>query len=268
MILGFLSGLAHAAPQFPALSGRVVDEADILSTATRTQLTQLSEQFERATSNQLVVVTLKSLQGYAIEDYGNQLGRFWGIGQKDKNNGVLLIVAPAEREVRIEVGYGLEGTLTDALSSNIIQTVIIPEFRRGDMPAGIVAGAQAIVAVFAGEYQASDAAPSPATAAPSMPLPALLIAGVVLGQILAAIISRVFAGTVVGVIAAVVMWFMTGTILMALVAGVLIFLFVSFSGRGGRHGGPWMGGRGGGFGGGGFSGGGGSFGGGGASGRW
>ncbi len=259
-------GVAHAAPEFPALTGRVVDEAGLLSAATREQLTQLSEQYERTTSNQLVIVTVKSLQGYPVEDYGYQLGRHWGIGQKGRNNGVLLIVAPNEREVRIEVGYGLEGQLTDALASHIIQGQILPAFKSGDYEGGIVAGVQAIVAVFAGEALPAAAEAAAGISASQMPIPALLIFGVVVGQILAMFLSRIFAGTLAGVIAAAVVWFISGTLLMSVFAAIVIFIFVALSGRGGGI--SRMGGGGGGFGGGGFSGGGGSFGGGGASGRW
>lgn len=267
--LSFLFALAHAAPQFPALSGRVVDEAGLLSAATRSQLSQLSEQQERATSNQLVIAVVKSLQGYPIEDYGYQLGRHWGIGQKGKNNGVILIVAPNEREVRIEVGYGLEGALTDALASNIVQTQILPNFKRGDFEAGVVAGAQAIAAAVAGEYTPTEVRSERSGSSASLPLPVLIVIAVVIGQVLAMVMSRAFAGAVTGVIAGSALWFFTGTILSSLFAGVLIFLFIALSNRGG-FGGPGFGGmgRGGGFGGGGFSGGGGSFGGGGASGRW
>ena len=267
VLLWSLISIVHAAPEFPALTGRVVDDAGLLSETTRARLTQLSEQHEQATSNQLVVVTVKSLQGYPVEDYGYQLGRHWGIGQKGQNNGVLLIVAPNEREVRIEVGYGLEGKLTDALSSHIIQGQILPRFKRGDYEGGIVAGAQAIVAVFSGEELPPAVAP-PNARAPQMPIPALLIFGVIAGQFLAMFLSRVFAGTLAGGLAAAVVWFMTGAALMSVFAAILIFIFVALSGRGGGI--PWMGGGrgGGGFGGGGFSGGGGSFGGGGASGRW
>ena len=265
LLLWLMIGVAHAAPEFPALTGRVVDEAGLLSAATREQLTQLSEQYERTTSNQLVVVTVKSLQGYPVEDYGYQLGRHWGIGQKGRNNGVLLIVAPNEREVRIEVGYGLEGQLTDALASHIIQGQILPAFKSGDYEGGIVAGVQAIVAVFAGEALPAAAAAAGISAS-QMPIPALLIFGVVVGQILAMFLSRIFAGTLAGVIAAAVVWFISGTLLMSVFAAIVIFIFVALSGRGGGI--SRMGGGGGGFGGGGFSGGGGSFGGGGASGRW
>ena len=136
---------------FPELTGRVVDGAGILDAATREQLEKLSADLEAKTTDQLVVVTLKSLQGTSIEDYGYQLGRKWQIGQKDKNNGVILIVAPNERRVRIEVGYGLEPTLTDAISSVIIQGSILPRFRAGDFAGGVRRGAEDIAQVLSGD---------------------------------------------------------------------------------------------------------------------
>ncbi|MDO5046863.1 TPM domain-containing protein, partial [Campylobacter sp.] len=113
---------------FPQLTGRVVDEANILSQAARENLTKILANHENNTTNQVVVITLNSLQGKDISSYSLELGRHWAIGQKDKDNGVLLVVAPNEKEVRIEVGYGLEGVLTDAISNEIIQRVIIPKF--------------------------------------------------------------------------------------------------------------------------------------------
>lgn len=135
---------ALADPTFPKLTGRVVDDAHLLSPEQVAQLTQLSEAVQKASSRQLVVATIPDLQGYDIADYGYQLGRTWGIGQKGADNGILLIVAPNERKVRIEVGYGLEPIMTDALSNQIIRDVIVPKFKAGDMAGGIVAGAQAI----------------------------------------------------------------------------------------------------------------------------
>lgn len=154
---------ALAAPKFPALTGRVVDDANILSPATRTELTAMLKRHEQASGQQVVVVTLPSLQGYSIEDFGYQLGRYWGIGQKDKNTGALLIVAPKEHKVRIEVGYGLEGTLTDAQSSVIINRDIVPQFKRGDFNAGILAGTTTILKVLGGDASAAQ----PAKSAPS-----------------------------------------------------------------------------------------------------
>jgi uncharacterized protein len=138
---------------FPRLTGRVVDEAGILDAATRAELTQKLADLEAKSTDQLVVVTLRSLQGTSIEDYGYQLGRAWQIGQQGKNNGVLLIVAPNERKVRIEVGYGLEGTLTDAISSFIVQTSILPRFRANDYPGGIKRGAEDIIQVLTGDAE-------------------------------------------------------------------------------------------------------------------
>lgn len=129
-----------AGPDFPALSGRVVDGAGILSAADEAEITETLAKVEGRSTDQIVVVTVPSLQGYAIDDYGYQLGRHWGIGQAGKDNGVLLIVAPNERKVRIEVGYGLEGVLPDALAGLIIERRILPAFKRGDLPAGIKAG--------------------------------------------------------------------------------------------------------------------------------
>ncbi len=137
---------------FPDLSGRVVDEAEILSPATETQLIDLLAGHESATTNQVVVVTLSSLRGYDIADYGLRLGRAWGIGQEGANNGVILIVAPNERAVRIEVGYGLEASLTDATTKLIIEREIIPAFKAGDLEGGVVRGTQAILAALGGGY--------------------------------------------------------------------------------------------------------------------
>ena len=153
LCLCFFVAAALAAPEFPKLSGRVVDAAGMLSDDQRQRLDSQLQAHENASSNQLVVVTVPDLGGYDIESYGYQLGRHWGIGQKQDNNGVLLIVAQQERKVRIEVGYGLEGTLTDALSANIIHTVILPYFKRGQFAEGIQSGAAAIIEVLGGQYQ-------------------------------------------------------------------------------------------------------------------
>ncbi len=154
VIVLLCSALAQAQPRFPQLAGRVVDEAGLLSSADIAQLTADLEALEKKSSDQLVVVTLKSLQGYAIEDYGYQLGRAWGIGQAKVNNGVLLIVAPNEHKVRIEVGRGLEPQLTDAMSSLIIQNAILPAFRRGDWGGGIKAAVRDITDVILGDADA------------------------------------------------------------------------------------------------------------------
>ncbi|HTI67203.1 MAG TPA: TPM domain-containing protein, partial [Caulobacteraceae bacterium] len=138
VLLAGLNPAQAAAPKFPALSGRVVDDAHMLPAPVVVDLTAKLQALQDKTSRQLVVVTVPSLQGYEIEEFGYQLGRAWGIGQKGINNGALFIVAPTEHKVRIEVGYGLEGVVTDALSSVILQTQVLPKFKAGDMPAGVV----------------------------------------------------------------------------------------------------------------------------------
>lgn len=230
---------------FPALTGRVVDEAGILDAETLTALTASLAALEQKTTDQLVVVTLKSLQGTSIEDYGYQLGRHWQIGQKDKNNGVLLIVAPNERKVRIEVGYGLEGTLTDAVTKLIIENSITPRFKIADYAGGIKRGVEDIIQVLSGDAQEwQDRATQRVAPDSSQPVPdgavwpAIIVALVGLGLL---IICAIRGGPIC--------------------RAILQFLFVMLlSGRGSS--GSTSGG------GDSFSGGGGSFGGGGASGSW
>ena len=145
-----LTMTAQAELTFPALSGRVVDDAQLIEPAVRAQLTQQLQAHEQATGEQLVVVTVPTLQGARIEDFGYLLGRHWGIGQKDKNNGALLIVARDERKLRIEVGYGLEERLTDAQASVIINQVITPAFKTGNFSQGISDGVAAMLQVLGG----------------------------------------------------------------------------------------------------------------------
>jgi uncharacterized protein len=139
--------LPAAALDFPALTGRVVDQAGILDASTRTALTAKLAALEAKTTDQLVVATVRSLEGTSVEDYANRLFREWKLGQKDKNNGVLLLVAPNERKVRIEVGYGLEGTLTDARARLVLESFVLPRFRDRDFPGGIVRGADEIIQI-------------------------------------------------------------------------------------------------------------------------
>jgi uncharacterized protein len=158
ILICLLAGLsfvcdAGAEPSFPALSGRVVDQAQILDAAARTRIDSKLEQLESKTTTQLVVATLRSLQGYDIADYGYRLGRSWGIGQKGKNNGAILLVAPSERKVRIEVGYGLEGTITDAVSRLIIENAVLPRFRAGDFAGGVERGVDDLVLLLSGNAE-------------------------------------------------------------------------------------------------------------------
>ncbi|WP_374515314.1 YgcG family protein [Brevundimonas sp.] len=242
---------AAAEPRFPELTGRVVDGAGLLSPAKEAEISARLEALERDTTDQVVVVTVDDLQGYAIEEYGYQLGRTWGIGQAGRNNGVLLLVAPNERKVRIEVGYGLEPVLTDALSTLIIHNQILPAFRDGYFERGIDEGVTAIegqLRLDPAEAQArAAAAETPEAGAPIGPL--IFIAAIFLFMAL----------SLVGGIAG------RGRRRRGHgVAPILIWAASEAMRSGSRGGSSWGGG---GFGGG-FGGGGGSFGGGGASGGW
>ena len=150
-----LPALASAQPQpaFPRLTGRVVDAANILKPEDRAAIERKLKAHEDKTTDQVVVATLPGLGGTSVEDYANRLFRHWALGQKAKNNGVLLVVAPNERKARIEVGYGLEGALTDALTKVIIATSMAPKFKQNDFPGGLQAGVDAILSVLTGDAE-------------------------------------------------------------------------------------------------------------------
>ena len=149
-IFSFLN--ADISEYFPKLEGRVVDQANLLTPAVKKDIDAILKEHERKTSNQIVVVILKSLNGYTIEEYSYQLGRFWQIGQKDKNNGVLLVVSMEEKKVRIEVGYGLEGALTDKISHEIINYTIMPNFKAKQYELGVLKAVNEIILSIQGEY--------------------------------------------------------------------------------------------------------------------
>jgi uncharacterized protein len=146
-----LYALPVFALDYPSLTGRVVDQAGVMSAQSVSDITAKSKSLEEKSGSQLAVATVSSLQGGDIETYANELFRYWRLGQANKNNGVLLLVAPNEHKVRIEVGYGLEGTLTDALSSTIISSAIIPHFKDGDFSGGIERGVDGIIGVLGGD---------------------------------------------------------------------------------------------------------------------
>ena len=245
IIVALFATPASAALTFPALTGRVVDDAHVLSPQTQADLTAKLADLETKTGRQLVVVTLPDLQGDDIQDYGYQLGRAWGIGQKSQNNGALFIVAPTEHKVRIEVGYGLEPILTDALSSVILQTQVLPKFRAGDVQGGVVDGTDAIISQLSLDQATAQANVAKATQAvrPHRGLPFGAVFGLIIFFVVFSSIFRGHRGGGLG-------W-------------LLPLMILNSGSRGG-----WGGGGDGGGGGGGFSGGGGSFGGGGASGSW
>lgn len=145
-----LAGHAQQA-EVPYLTGRVVDNAEILKPDTRKQLAEALRQHEQKTTNQIAVLTVRTLRGESVEEYAVRVFEAWRLGQKGKDNGVLVVVAPQDRRMRIEVGYGLEGTLPDAVAARIIRNVMTPRFKQGDYDGGIAEGAKAIVARLEGE---------------------------------------------------------------------------------------------------------------------
>lgn len=246
------------AAEVPALEGRVNDHAQVLRPATRQQLTSKLLAYEQATGHQLAILTVPTLAGDPIEDYGIRVVEAWKLGKKDRDDGVLLLVASGDKKVRIEVGYGLEGDLPDAAAGRIIREVMAPHFRRGDFDTGISAAVDAIVAKTGGEslVGGENTTTSPQSKPRPLKQPKAAPVGVIgwLGWILSALFKLAFFGVFIVI--------------------VIILAVINLFGGGRRSRGFYVGGGGfggggfGGGGGGGFSGGGGSFGGGGASGDW
>jgi uncharacterized protein len=257
-----------AAQTFPPLTGRVVDQANLLSPEQELGLSAKLEALETQTGRQFVIATVNSLEGRPIEDYGYRLGRTWGIGDEKRDDGVILLVAPSEKKVRIETGYGARVFLTDAVSSVIIRESILPRFKAGDFPGGISAGADQIIRMMSlspqeAQRRAAEAARQEAERSESgaglIPVVfwLMIIAFVLLSMFRRAAGRRYRRRGKSGIDPWIVVW------------GLSELAQASRSGRGGWGGGGGFGGFGGGGGGfGGFSGGGGSFGGGGASGGW
>ena len=235
---------AGAQQAYPALSGRIVDQAGIIPADAQSAIETKLSDLETKSGIQLVVATVKSLDGQEIEPYANGLFRAWKLGEKDKNNGVLLLVAPNEHKVRIEVGYGLEGTLTDALSKVIIANAIAPRFKAGDFGDGVTRGVDDIVTVLTTDSSEWQQRPSLRQDTPDdNPISNTALGFLLFGFVILLVFCRTCREIFFQILWA-----------------------VAISGGSGRSGGSF-GGSGGGFSGG-FSGGGGSSGGGGASGSW
>jgi uncharacterized protein len=283
-----LSGLTATplhALEVPALKGRVNDYAGILSDAAEHQIDVVLAELERTDSTQIAVLTIPSLKGDSLEDFSIRLAEQWKIGQKSNDNGAILLISKQDRKIRIEVGYGLEGKLTDLMTGRIIRNVIAPNFKSGDFDAGVVQGVSAMIGTVKGLYTA-ERKPSGTRRRSSSPglfgLFALFFIinllgrisrplGVVSGGVIAPILgATLFGFGLVGILVLIPVGLLLGSVL-GVFGGVLNH---SHTRHRGSRGGFWMGGGGfggGGFGGGGFggfSGGGGGFVGGGASGGW
>lgn len=281
---------ANITKYFPELSGRIVDNANMISPSTEENISSILKAHEEETSNQIVVVTVDSLHGYPIEDFGYQLGRHWGIGQKGRDNGVLLIVSKEDRKIRIEVGYGLEGALTDKISHEIIEYVLKPKFRIQQFDQAFKESINNIIDAIKGEYindlkkENSNSSSSSLDFLPIVFFITIFSSGI-LGGVANTLKSKPLKRTSNSLIPAGFVGFFVlaiteialasiGAFVLSFIVSFLINKKVSFTSRNSSYSGSGYSGSGyssggGGFSsGGGFSGGGGGFGGGGASGGW
>jgi uncharacterized protein len=275
LLFGFCSTAASEIPVPPV--ARVVDQTATLTADNRAALERMLEQFEARKGSQIAVVMVKTTAGEPIEQFALRVGEQWKLGRKRVDDGAILVVAKDDRALRIEVGYGLEGALNDAAAKRIVSDVIVPRFREGDFFGGISAGLDRMIRVIDGEPL-----PQPAREAPAVSgglfqsLPVLLIAALVIGGALRAVLGRALGAAATGGVVGFLAWMLVGALVAGVVAGLLAFVFTLVGGFGAaRRYGGFPGGFPGGFGGGGsgggtrgWGGGGGSFGGGGASGRW
>ena len=272
------ANFALAAVAVPPLTGRVVDQTGTLGDGEIASLTQTLKDLETRKGSQIAVLIVPTTDGEAIEQFSLRVAEAWKIGRKKVDDGALLVIAKNDRHLRIEVGYGLEGALTDVTTKRIIDEDITPKFKNGDFAGGVSAGVNRMIRVIDGE-------PLPAPEPPHWQShfdptdlfnPFLIIPVLVFGGLLRNLLGRLVGSATAGGLVALIAWFLAGSLLAALVAGAIAAIFVLFgdsiasstSGRGGSgsSGGSWSSGSSGSSGG--FSGGGGSFGGGGASGSW
>jgi len=272
---------AFADVAVPPLSGRVVDQTGTLSSDTIASLTQTLKGLELRKGSQVAVLIVPTTAPETIEQYSIRVAEAWKIGRRKIDDGALLVVAKDDRKLRIEVGYGLEGSLTDVTASRIISEIITPKFRTGDFDGGISAGVERIIAVIDGEPLPAPE-PQQSFSAPAHLddlFPLLLFAAIIVGRLSRALLGRLVGSVATGGIIGVVAWFLIGSLALCALSAVIAFVLTMFAdsatSSGGRGGSSWSGGGGGSFSGGssssdsgGFSGGGGSFGGGGASGSW
>lgn len=279
-----MAGNLQAEMAVPTLTSPVTDLTATLSTPEKQRLEQKLAAFEQKKGSQIAILIVSSTQPETIEQYAIRVAEAWKLGRKKVDDGALLLIAKQDRTVRIEVGYGLEGALTDATAKQIIEDIIVPQFRAGHFFSGVDAGTQAMIDVLDGEALPPPKArhtPSQATSLEGVAdnLIFILVGFMVFGRILQSALGRLAGSTFTSIGVGVIGWILFSSIAIAIGLAVLAFFFGLFQHpghgiyRGSRYGGyddhHWDGMGPGGFGGGGgFSGGGGGFGGGGASGRW
>jgi uncharacterized protein len=270
------SCIAAAQVAVPPLSGRVTDQTGTLNAEQKATLEQTLQAFEARKGSQLAVLIVPTTAPEAIEQYSLRVAEKWKLGRKKVDDGAILVIAKADRAMRIEVGYGLEGALNDATCKRIISEIITPRFQQGDFNGGIAAGIDQMIRVVDGEPLPPPNA-QPANGAPNIGnighyTPVIIMLALVIGSVLRSMLGRFPGALVTGGAVAGLAWLFAGALSMALIAGFIAFLFTllggGMAGMVGRGIGGSIGGNSGSGGFGGFSGGGGGFGGGGASGRW
>jgi len=235
-LLFFVGVSVWAAPIFPELTGRVVDQAGLLTPDQKQSLSELSKSIEENTTAQVVVVTLKSLDGYDISDYGYQLGRYWKLGQKDKNNGLLIIIAPHDHKVRVEVGYGLEGEITDAQANDLILSEMVPRFKQKDVYGGIKNTMDEIKAIISKEYQAEPVKEKPhlfyILSIALIPLLVLIFwAGTYYFSKQVMFIFKLTVSLFIGGIVGMLVWIASHLIIISAIAGLIVFVITYFSNK-------------------------------------
>lgn len=280
LLVFFLAGsVIHAEVTVPPLTARVTDLTGTLTPSQREALEQELRAFETRQGSQIAVLIVPTTQPEAIEQYALRVAETWKLGRKGVDDGVLLLIARDDRALRIEVGYGLEGAIPDAVANRVIDEIVVPFLKQGDFYGGIQAGVARLIRLVDGEALPPPQARDRSWSGIADLLPVAFIAVMIGGGFLGSLLGRLIGAAVSGGIVGVVFWITIGSLLGALAAGIVVFLFtLAIGGSGGRGGrgdfGGWSGGYSSGSGGswssggGGFSGGGGGFGGGGASGRW
>lgn len=269
LLLLLTAVLAQAEVAVPPLTARVTDLSGTLTPAQQQNLEQTLRQFEARKGSQIAVLIVPTTRPEAIEQYAIRVAETWKLGRKGVDDGILLLVAKDDRELRIEVGYGLEGVIPDAVAKRVISEIIVPYFKQGDFYGGIHAGINRLIRLVDGEALPAPQARDNSWSGIQNLLPFAFIAAAIGGGLLRAMFGRFIGASVTGAIVGFIFWLIVSSLFAAFIAGIVVFLFVLMAGL---RVGPGMyggGGFGGGLGGGGgFSGGGGGFGGGGASGKW
>lgn len=277
ILFAVLGGVVFAQLPVPSFSAFVTDLTDTLTPDQRDALERTLRAFEQRKGSQIAVLLVASTEPEPIEEYALRVAEAWKLGRKGVDDGVLVLVAKGDRALRIEVGYGLEGVIPDAVAKRVISEIMVPYFRQGDFYGGVDAGVGRLIRLIDGEPLPPPQARDRQWSGIDDLLPVLVVGTIVLGVVMRGLFGRLMGASITGGLGGLVVWIAVGSLGVGLLVAFLAFLFtlvmaapLGRGGYGGRFGGLGGGlmGRGGGFGGGFGGGGGGSFGGGGASGRW